>query len=75
MPHIEPRDRFAASDKGNSGFLRQIQSFYSAAENVQGGFYFHPSDEDPLLGTPERKKPLSRISSPYSNSEFALAGK
>jgi hypothetical protein len=25
---------------------------------VQGGFYFHPSDKDLSLGTPERKKPL-----------------
>jgi len=22
---------------------------------MKGGFYFHPSNEDPLLGTPEEK--------------------
>jgi hypothetical protein len=26
---------------------------------VQGGFFFHPSDEDLSPGTPEKKKPLS----------------
>jgi hypothetical protein len=25
---------------------------------VQGGFFFHPSDKDPSLGTPDGKKPL-----------------
>ena len=32
----------------------------------------HPSDEDLSPGTPERKKPLERVLSVYTNSENAL---
>jgi hypothetical protein len=56
-------------------------------EILQGGFYFHPTDEELSLdpkkqrsllggpgsvGTPERKKPLGRIKFPYRNSESAV---
>jgi len=27
-------------------------------EGVQGAFYFHPNEQSPLVGTPERKKHL-----------------
>jgi hypothetical protein len=39
---------------------------------VRGGFYFHPSDEDLSLGTPEMKKPLERMLSVYIHSENAI---
>jgi hypothetical protein len=39
---------------------------------VQGGRYFHPSDEDLSPGTPEKKKPLERVPPLYSNSETAI---
>jgi hypothetical protein len=42
-------------------------------EILQGGFYFHPTDEDLSVGTPKRKKPLGRIKFPYRNSESAVA--
>jgi hypothetical protein len=35
---------------------------------VQGGFYFHPSDEDLSPGTPERKNPLELALPVYGNS-------
>ena len=41
---------------------------------MEGGFYFHPSDEDLSSGTPERKKPPERVLSVYSNSENAIGG-
>jgi hypothetical protein len=41
---------------------------------AKGGFYFHPSNEDPLPGAPEMKKPLECMSSVYSNSEHAVIG-
>jgi hypothetical protein len=40
---------------------------------MEGGFYFHPSDEDLSPGTPERKKPLSIQVSVKSRSENAIA--
>ncbi len=40
---------------------------------MEGGFYFHPNDEDLSLGTPERKKPLSRMDSVSSRIETAVA--
>jgi hypothetical protein len=40
---------------------------------IQGGFYFHPSDEDLSLGTSLRKKPLEGFASGYPYSGFALA--
>jgi hypothetical protein len=42
-------------------------------EASKGGFYFHPSDKDLSLGTPEMKKPLEFMLSVYSNSENAIA--
>ncbi len=39
------------------------------------GFYFHPSDEDLSLGTPEREKPLDCTVSVKSRIENAVAGK
>lgn len=39
----------------------------------EGGFYFHPGGEGLSQGTPERKKPLERCGSLYTNSESALA--
>jgi len=41
--------------------------------SIQGGFYFHPSDEDLSLGTPLRKKPTRRFACGYTCSGFALA--
>lgn len=40
--------------------------------SIQGGFYFHPIDEDPSLGTPLREKPLEGFASGYTYSGFAL---
>ena len=37
-----------------------------------GGFYFHPTDEDLSVGTPEMKKPRSIHGFGYSNSETAI---
>jgi len=39
---------------------------------MQGGFFFHPSDEDLSLGTPDMKKPLECVLSVYTNSETAI---
>src|ERR1035437_4600321 len=39
--------------------LERFSSSRGVSSAVQGGFYFHPSDENLSLGTPERKKPLS----------------
>jgi hypothetical protein len=36
------------------------QSNRSITNIISGGFYFHPTDEDPSAGAPERKKPLGR---------------
>ncbi len=41
---------------------------------VKGGFFFHPSDQDPSPGTPVMKKPLECVLSVYSNSETAVVG-
>ena len=35
------------------------QSDHAHASVFTAAFYFHPSDKDPPLGTPEMKKPLS----------------
>jgi hypothetical protein len=57
------------------------------SQNVRGGFYFHPSDEDlpphptdkdPSAGTrcrrdPEQKKPLDVLLPGYSHSGFAVS--
>ena len=42
-------------------------------KGLQGGFYFHPSDEDLSPGTPEWKKPLSGRAIGYSYSGSAVA--
>jgi hypothetical protein len=46
---------------------------------VQGGFYFHPSDEVGALwaslATPGRKKPFECLLSVYSNSENTIDSK
>jgi hypothetical protein len=39
--------------------LEQFSNSRTLTNSVQGGFYFHPSDEDLSLETPDRKKPLS----------------
>jgi hypothetical protein len=38
--------------------LERNQSKRVLVESFLGGFFFHPSDEDLSLGTPEKKKPL-----------------
>jgi len=43
-------------------------------EIVEGGFYFHPNNEDLSLGTPVRKKPLGFQDSVKSRIENAVAG-
>jgi hypothetical protein len=40
---------------------------------MQGGFYFHPSDEDLSLGTPEGKSHLAVVVSGYCNCGTAVA--
>jgi hypothetical protein len=40
---------------------------------AKGRFFFHPSDQNPSLGTPERKKPLERVLSVYINSGRRLS--
>ncbi|MGB7547241.1 MAG: hypothetical protein WBM14_05795, partial [Terracidiphilus sp.] len=44
----------------NRSSLERFSSFRGVSGVVRGGFYFHPRDKDPSLGTPERKNPLSR---------------
>ena len=39
---------------------------------LKGGFYFHPTDEDLSVRTPEKKKPLECEVSVHSNSEIAV---
>jgi hypothetical protein len=54
-----------------------LEHFYFTVDitsSIEGGFYFHPSDEDLSPGTPERKKPLSVQVSVKSRSENAVAG-
>ena len=36
-----------------------LQFMGGISKAVQGGFYFHPTDEEQSVGTPDRKKPLS----------------
>jgi hypothetical protein len=43
-------------------------------EFVEGGFYFHPNDEDLSLGTPAREKPLRIQDSVKSRIENAVVG-
>jgi hypothetical protein len=51
----------------------QNQSYRTLRKSIQGGFYFHPSDEDLSLGTPLREKPLEGFASGYTYSGSALA--
>ena len=39
---------------------------------LQGGFYFHPTDEDLSVGTPEMKKPLSNFALFYTSRRTAI---
>jgi len=55
-------------------FLERLSNRYNPTGFLEGGFYFHPSDEDLSLGTPLRKKPLGSMDSVYSHSENAIAG-
>ncbi len=55
------------------GALERFRFTHQHREDVEGGFYFHPNDEDLSLGTPERKKPLSRVDSVSSRIETAVA--
>ena len=41
-----------------SGWSERNQSNRSLRECLMVGFYFHPSDKDPSLGTPEKKATL-----------------
>src|ERR1035437_3088545 len=54
--------------------LERFSSSRGVSGTVQGGFYFHPSDEDLSLGTPERKKPLSRCGYPLQQLENRYTG-
>jgi hypothetical protein len=56
----------------NAG-LEQNQSKRALDENHEGGFYFHPSDEDLSPGSPVRKNPLDGCAPGYSYSDFAIA--
>jgi len=53
--------------------LERNQSKRVLGKSVNGGFYFHPTDEDLSAGTPVRKKPLGGVTSRYSYSGFAVA--
>ena len=52
--------------------LEQNQNSHTQMESLQGGFYFHPSDEDLSPGTPEWKKPLGGRAIGYSYSGSAV---
>jgi anti-sigma factor RsiW len=52
--------------------LEQNQNSRAQAKNFQGGFFFHPCDEDLSLGTPEMKKPLRGRAIGYSYSGSAV---
>jgi hypothetical protein len=41
--------------------LERNQSKRALTKSFEGGFYFHPSDLDLSLGTPDRKKPLGGL--------------
>jgi hypothetical protein len=52
--------------------LEQNQNSRTLAKSLQGGFYFHPCDEDLSQGTPEMKKPLRGRATVYSYSGSAV---
>ena len=54
--------------------LERNQSNRAQAKSIQGGFFFHPSDEDLSLGTRLRKKPLEGFASGYIYSGSSLGG-
>jgi hypothetical protein len=53
--------------------LEQNQNKRALTKSLKGGFYFHPSDNDPSLGTPAGKSHLAALLSGYSYSDFAIA--
>ena len=55
--------------------LERFSNTYVLTDSIEGGFYFHPSDEDLSLGTPLRKKPLCGVVSVYCNWRTAIAGR
>ena len=70
----------AGSNIGYGG-LRHFPNGCGLLKFIEGGFYFHPSDED-LRGThavgrgiPVRKKPVERVVSVRGNSENAITGR
>jgi hypothetical protein len=52
--------------------LEQNQRKRALTKSREGGFYFHPSDEDLLLGTPAGKSHLAALLSGYSYSDSAI---
>jgi hypothetical protein len=62
-------DRFLLVD----ALLERFQNSRARGRPVKGGVYFHPTDEDLSVGTPDRKTPLGIQAPGYSNSGTAIA--
>ena len=68
---LEPEDETRAVCAITPGWqeltLERFSNTRALSSGVQGGFYFHPTDKDSSVGTPERKKPLECVAPVYSN--------
>ncbi len=60
--------------RGSENALERNQSKRVLTKSLEGGFYFHPTDEDLSVGTPAGKSHLAGLLSGYSYSGSAIAG-
>jgi hypothetical protein len=68
------RRRPVVGDPGSQPRFERNPGNSAHSEEVQGGFYFHPCDEDLSQGTPEMKKPRDGRASGHTRSDSAVWG-
>jgi hypothetical protein len=66
--------KFGCRGEETAARLERFQNSRAPGRSVKGGVYFHPTDEDPSVGTPDRKTPLGIQAPVYSNSGTAVMG-